>query len=234
MKILHMYHDVMNLYGEYANVLAVRDMIIKSGESCEVVKKSYGDDVNFDEYDFVYIGSGTERGQKSVLADFLPKRDAFKAYVDSGKAALLTGNAFEMLGKTITDCDGNVFEGLSLFDFTVTEQNKTRNTADAVFTADFLSQPLVGFINKCSEITGIDTPMFTVKLGLGNCSDSTGEGVRMNNLFCTHLTGPVLMKNPEFLTYINKLITGKDAEPNPLAVKGYEVTVRELQARMEQ
>ena len=56
----------------------------------------------------------------------------------------------------------------------------------------------------------------------------------MNNLFCTHLTGPVLMKNPEFLTYINKLITGKDAEPNPLAVKGYEVTVRELQARMEQ
>ena len=49
MKILHMYHDVMNLYGEYANVLAVRDMIIKSGESCEVVKKSYGDDVNFDE-----------------------------------------------------------------------------------------------------------------------------------------------------------------------------------------
>ena len=194
-------------------------MIIKSGESCEVVKKSYGDDVNFDEYDFVYIGSGTERGQKSVLADFLPKRDAFKAYVDSGKAALLTGNAFEMLGKTITDCDGNVFEGLSLFDFTVTEQNKT---------------PLVGFINKCSEIKGIDKPMFTVKLGLGNCSDSTGEGVRMNNLFCTHLTGPVLMKNPEFLTYINKLITGKDAEPNPLAVKGYEVTVRELQARMEQ
>ena len=134
MKILHMYHDVMNLYGEYANVLAVRDMIIKSGEPCEVVKKSCGDDVNFDEYDFVYIGSGTERGQKSVLADFLPKRDAFKAYVDSGKAALLTGNAFEMLGKTITDCDGNVFEGLSLFDFTVTEQNKTRNTADAVFT----------------------------------------------------------------------------------------------------
>ena len=43
-----MYHDVMNLYGEYANVLAIRDMIIKTGESCEVIKKSgswfsYGD-----------------------------------------------------------------------------------------------------------------------------------------------------------------------------------------------
>ena len=234
MKILHMYHDVMNLYGEYANVLAMRDMIIKSGEPCAVEKKSYGENVNFSDYDFVYIGSGTERGQKSVLADFLPRRDGFRAYVESGKAALLTGNSFEMLGKTITDCDGKSYSGLGLFDFTVTEQNKTRNTADAVFTADFLSSPLVGFINKCSEIKGIDEPMFTVKLGLGNCSDSNGEGVRVNNLFCTHLTGPVLMKNPEFLTYITKLVTGKNVEPDPLAVKGYEVTVRELSARIEQ
>ena len=178
----------MNLYGEYANVLAMRDMIIKSGELCAVEKKSYGENVNFSDYDFVYIGSGTERGQKSVLADYLPRRDGFRAYVESGKAALLTGNSFEMLGKTITDCDGKSYSGLGLFDFTVTEQNKTRNTADAVFTADFLSSPLVGFINKCSEIKGIDEPMFTVKLGLGNCSDSNGEGVRVNNLFCTHLT----------------------------------------------
>lgn len=76
--------------------------------------------------------------------------------------------------------------------------------------------------------------MFLVKLGLGNCSDGKGEGVRKNNLFCTHLTGPVLMKNPEFLTYMTKLVTGRDVEPNPLAVKGYEVTVRELNARIEQ
>ena len=188
MKILHMYHDVMNLYGEYANVLAMRDMIIKSGEPCTVDKKSYGEEVDFGEYDFVYIGSGTERGQKSVLADFLPRRDAFKAYVESGKVALLTGNSFEMLGKTITDSDGRSYSGSELFDFTVTEQNKTRNTADAVFTAEFLSRPLVGFINKCSEIKGISEPMFLVKLGLGNCSDGKGEGVRKNNLFCTHLT----------------------------------------------
>ena len=234
MKILHMYHDVMNLYGEYANVLAMRDMIIKSGESCEVDRKTYGDAVNFEEYDFVYIGSGTERGQKSVLADFLHARDAFKAYAESGKVALLTGNSFEMLGKTITDCDGREYAGLGLFDFTVTEQNKTRNTADAVFTAGFLSRPLVGFINKCSEIKGVDKPMFSVRLGLGNCGGSKGEGVRLNNLFCTHLTGPVLMKNPEFLIYLTKLVTGKNVEANPLAVKGYEVTVRELNARIEQ
>ena len=42
------------------------------------------------------------------------------------------------------------------------------------------------------------------------------------------------MKNPEFLTYMTKLVTGRDVEPNPLAVKGYEVTVRELNARIEQ
>lgn len=233
MKILHLYHNAMNLYGEYANVIAVRDMILRCGESCEIEKKSYGEDVNFSNYDFVYIGSGTERTQKFVMADFLRHRQLLETYVENGKAALLTGNAFEMLGVSVTDCKGRMFEGMGLFDFTTVEQNKTRNTSDAVFEADFLNHPVVGFINKCSEISGIDTSLFSVKMGLGNCKDSTGEGVRCNNLFCTHLTGPVLMKNPELLSYMTKIITGKDADPHPLAVKGYEVTLQELTARME-
>ena len=31
MKILHLYHDIMNLYGEYANVSALERMLEKSG-----------------------------------------------------------------------------------------------------------------------------------------------------------------------------------------------------------
>ena len=30
MKILHLYHDIMNLYGEYANVSALKRMLEKN------------------------------------------------------------------------------------------------------------------------------------------------------------------------------------------------------------
>ena len=168
MKILHYYHDLMNLYGDYANVSAMRRILEKSGESVTVDRRSLGDNVDFSDYDFIYIGSGTERNQRVALADLHRHADALRQYIADGKPALLTGNSFEMLGRTITDAAGNKHKGLGVFDFTVTEQNKTRVTADVIFTCEFLAEPLVGFVNKCSEIRGADPTLFNVKMGLGN------------------------------------------------------------------
>ena len=158
MKLLHLYHDIMNLYGDRANVAAMKRMLEKSGEEVTVDKLSLGDKAALSDYDFIFIGSGTERNQRVVLDDFKKYADELKACVESGKVILLTGNSFEMLGKTITDCMGKEFEGLGLFDFTVTEQNKNRRTADQIAASDFLTRPLVGFINKCSEINGVEKP----------------------------------------------------------------------------
>ena len=234
MKILHYYHDIMNLYGDYANVLALQDMLTRAGEEVVLEKKTIGDPGQLSDYAFIYIGSGTERNQKVVLEDLRLHSDELRDYIESGKPVLMTGNSFEMLGKTLTDCSGKAYQGLGLMDFTTTEQNKTRNTADAIFSADFLERPLVGFINKCSTISGVITPLFTVKMGLGNQADDQHEGVRMKNLFGTHLTGPVLMKNPEFLTYITSLLTKKLPEVNPLQQNGYEITLIELTKRMNE
>ena len=117
MKILHLYYDIMNLYGDYGNVSVLERVLTQSGADCEVVKKSLGDSVDFAEYDFVFIGSGTERNQKLVLDDFKKHKEAFKNYIESGKPALFTGNSFEMLGKSITDCEGKAYDGTGLFGF---------------------------------------------------------------------------------------------------------------------
>ena len=101
MKILHLYHDLMNLYGDYANVSAMRRMLEKSGESVT-------------DYDFIFIGSGTERNLRVALEDFRQYKDELTACADSGKALLFTGNSFEMLGKTLTDCKGNTVDGLGM------------------------------------------------------------------------------------------------------------------------
>ena len=52
MKILHLYHDIMNLYGEYGNVRAVERILQKSNANPEVVTATLGDSVNFDDFDF--------------------------------------------------------------------------------------------------------------------------------------------------------------------------------------
>ena len=83
-------------------------------------------------------------------------KEAFSDYIESNKPALFTGNSFEMLGKGITDCEGKAYDGLDLFKFFTTEQNKKRLTADAIFESDFSDKLFVGFVNKCSEINGIE------------------------------------------------------------------------------
>lgn len=230
MKILHLYYDIMNLYGEWGNVSAMRRILEKSGEDVTVDKLTIGDNINLKDYDFIYMGSGTERNQRMALDDFWQYDSEFRACIKSGKVILLTGNAFEILGQSITDAHGQIFDGISIFDFTVTEQNKTRVTGDVIYTCDFLRQPLVGFINKCSEIKGADSTLFTVERGLGNSKGEKAEGVRLNYCFGTHLTGPVLIKNPHFLVYLAEKILGRVPESDWMVHEraGYNVTLREL------
>ncbi len=233
MRILHLYHDLMNLYGDYANASAMKRILEKSGERVELDKISLGDNADLKKYDFVFIGSGTEKNQRVALKDLKKYGEALKEYIDSGKVILMTGNSFETLGKTITDAHGQRFDGLGLLDFSVTEQNKTRMTADVIFDCDFLTQPVVGFVNKCSEIAGADKTLFSVRMGLGNNDGDRREGVRLNNCFGTHVTGPVLIKNPHFLCYLAEKLLGRAPENDWMTYEraGYDVTLRELSGR---
>lgn len=235
MKILHLYHDIMNLYGEYANVEALKRMLEKNEVDCEVDKLSVGDELQLLDYDFIYVGSGTESNQKYVLEHLKAYKEDLKSYMETGKMLLMTGNSFEILGKELKDAKGKVYEGLGFFDFAVTEQEKTRNTADAVFTMEGLEKPLVGFINKCSTIHGIDAPLFQVKMGLGNEAEGNVEGIRCQNYFGTHLTGPILIKNPYFLSHLAEILCGKKMDGEYLVYEkaGYEITLRELSKRLE-
>ena len=235
MKILHLYHDIMNLYGEYANVAALKRMLENNKISCKVDTLSVGDKLQLLDYDFIYVGSGTESNQKYVLEHLKAYKEDLKSYMEAGKMLLMTGNSFEILGKELKGAKGKVYEGLGFFNFTVMEQEKNRNTADAVFTMEGSEHPLVGFINKCSTISGIEIPLFQVKMGLGNENKGLTEGIHYKNFYGTHLTGPILIKNPYFLLNMAKDLCGQEMDGEYLKYEkaGYEITLRELSKRME-
>ena len=237
MKILHLYHDIMNLYGEYANVAALQRMLENNKIPCKVDTLSVGDKLELLDYDLIYVGSGTESNQKLILKHLKPYKEQLKGYLDAGRFFLMTGNSFEILGKTITDAKGKEYNGLGLFDFTVTEQERTRNTADAIFALAGKKEEkeLVGFVNKCSTISGITNPLFEVKMGLGNEAGGTYEGIVYKNFYGTHLTGPILIKNPYFLLDLASKLRGKELNGDYLKHEkaGYEITLRELSKRLE-
>lgn len=254
-KIIHLYHDLMNLYGEYANAFVLCRHLEDAGAEVELDKVSVGDDFNLLEYDFIYCGAGTEKNLKVALQDFIKHKEELKQYSESGKTALFTGNSLEMLGNAVFDREGDKAEGMALADFYAYQggesfkcfveaypedkslaDNDKRLTGDAIFTADFIDKPLVGFINKCGFIKGNFTPFLNVRYGSGNNSKDRTDGIRVNNILGTYLTGPLLVKNPPMLSYVISLITdGKLIEQKEYRSEllGYEVTVQELTKRFE-
>lgn len=230
MRILHLYYDILNLYGDYANVEAIKRLAQANEVSCTVDKISLGEDADFSQYDFIFMGSSTERNQKVALEDFRRFSDQLKNYVDSGKVALFTGNAFEILGKTIKD-NTKVHNGLGLLDFDVVEGDRV--SEDIIVKADDLSLPLVGYRNKRGVISSVESPLFEVLYQNSQKDIIKNEGVRYKNLFCTHLIGPVLVKNPHFLLYISELILNKELSDDSLKYNqlSYEVTFNELNKR---
>lgn len=204
MKILHLFHDLMNLYGEYANTLALQRALSEKGRAAEIENMSVGDELDFSEYDLIYIGSGTERNQKVALEYLRPYAEQLKCALESGKIVLATGNSFEMFGKTITDRYGKEHEGLKFFDFTVTE-GAERIVEDV--TASFEDEKIIGFINKASQIEGVTNPMFVIKQGVGNCSGSPDvEGIQQGSFYGTHIIGPLLIRNKFIADYFADLL----------------------------
>lgn len=217
MKILHLYYDIMNLYGEYGNICALMRMLEKNHIDVEVDKYSIGDKIDIMDYDMVYVGAGTEKHQKMVLEDLKKQVKAVRNFIEEGRILLMTGNSFEILGERIFDSMGKAYKGLSIFSFTVEESN-VRQTSDVIFISDDISDPIVGFVNKCSKLQGIDSPLFKVERGIGNEGQGGFEGIRCQNFFGTYVTGPVLVKNPAFLLYITRCLLANrkkyDAEFN--------------------
>lgn len=203
MKILHLFHDLMNLYGDYANVLALERALVQKGENVEIIRQSVDDKLDFDA-DFIYIGSGTERNQKVALEYLTPYAEELKSALERS-IFLAAGNSFEMFGAKITDRDDKEYTGLGLFDFTVKE-GAERIVTDSV--VEFEGKKIIGFVNKASQIYGDVKQFFSVKQGAGNSDSSPNfEGIHIGNFYGTHIIGPLLIRNPIIAEHFADLLT---------------------------
>ena len=233
LKLLHLYDDAMNLYGEYANVSLLARYLTDLGHSVRVETLSLYEKKDISGYDFYYMGAGTERRQKLVLPQLLQYRETLLEAKRRGAVLLFTGNAFELLGKAVTDAEGKRYDCLGFAGF---ESNETKRRITGDVIARIGDERVVGFMNKCGHTTGVKQPLFHVEFGFGNEAQCGDEGWYDGCCFGTHLTGPLLVKNPSMLRRVAKALLGDafaDTVQYPYMQRGYEMTLSELTKRME-
>lgn len=229
-RILHLFPKLLSLYGEYGNVAVLRRTLENMGNTVTVDTYENGELI-LNEYDFIYVGAGTEDNLMEAIRRLMPQKEAIIESINRGDMWLATGNAMTLFGDTATRLNSSC-DALGCFPYKTTIYDNKRYLGDVLTEDGF-----VGFVNTSSVYEGIHAPLLTLQLGakLGNDKACGADGIHEKNFYGTQLIGPVLVKNPHFLEMICQAITGEEvvisAESN--AKKAYAIALKELKSRLQ-
>lgn len=201
-KIAHLYYDLMNLYGEQGNIIAIKESLKNQNIETEIDLLSIGDDINFKDYDIFYIGTGSKESLLLTLDDIKKYTKDIKSAIKGGKVFISTGNSHELFGKSLT-YNNIEYDGLNLFPYYSKEANE-RITGECTMHHDNLEDNIIGFQNRASLIQIDNNHLFTLIKGDADNKKSTYEGYTENNFYGTYLIGPLLIRNPHLTDYIVK------------------------------
>src|SRR5918911_700721 len=193
LRLVHLYPDLMSVYGDRGNVLALVRRAEWRGIPIEVSERSLGDTLNPDEVDLVFFGGGQDREQAVVSQDFLrQKGEAVKQAVEWGAALLSVCGGYQLLGTSYTTVDGQQLPGAGLFDARSVPGPK-RHIGNVLVETDLdgVRRTLVGFENHSGRTylgPGV-RPLGRTLVGAGNNGEDGTEGAVYKNAIGWFLPG---------------------------------------------
>lgn len=203
LTIVHLFPELLNLYGDGGNVIALTRRLQWRGLPVEVREIGMGDAMDFAQADIVFIGGGADREQMIVKDAMVARKSELSAYVADGGVLLAVCGGYQFLGHSYA-MDDVVVEGLGVIDME-TVRGEGRLIGNAVIQSDICDAPIVGFENHGGRTTlGPDAKPLGRVLGktFGNNGEDGFEGVHQGNLIGTYLHGPLLPKNPQVADYL--------------------------------
>lgn len=203
LTIVHLFPELLNLYGDGGNVIALTRRLQWRGLPVEVREVGMGDAMDFSQADIVFIGGGADREQMIVKDAMVARKSELSAYVADGGVLLAVCGGYQFLGHSYA-MDDVVVEGLGVIDME-TVRGEGRLIGNAVIQSDICDAPIVGFENHGGRTTlGSDAKPLGRVLGktFGNNGEDGFEGVHQGNLIGTYLHGPLLPKNPQVADYL--------------------------------
>ena len=198
MKIAYLYYDFLNLYGESGNIKIISNILKYNKIKHEILYLSLDDELEFDKYDLVYIGSGTEDNLLIALKHLSKYKNDIKKYIEDNKFMLVTGNSFDMFGKKIDDN-----KALNIFEYEVSKGIRKKE--------EVYHNKILGFINNNSY----------------NNKYCDTDIIRHNNFYGTYILGPILVRNPHLVKqFLNNLTNKKLKYDLKLETKAYNEFIK--------
>ncbi|SHF04318.1 hypothetical protein SAMN02745195_01709 [Thermoanaerobacter uzonensis DSM 18761] len=197
----HMYPDLLNLYGDLGNILALKRRCEWRNIETEVKSITVDSNTNFADIDILFLGGGSDREQKIVSDDLTIKKGKnLKTAIEDGLTVLGICGGYQLLGNYYQTSKGDKLEGVGILDMWTIASTK-RMIGNVVIEANInrKSFKMVGFENHSGKTyLGKSNPLGKVIIGSGNNGEDKTEGCIYKNVYGTYLHGPVLPKNPEF------------------------------------
>lgn len=202
LHILHLFPDLLNLYGDKGNLACMTRRLTWRGYDVKVTEYTcVHTKFDLSDVDIVFIGGGSDREQKMVCHRLLEHKQELQDYVENNGVLVAVCGGYQLLGKYYKT-DDETLPGLEILNI-YTEQGTNRLIGNIILENDLFSKKIVGFENHGGRTyIGNHTPLGKVMLGYGNDELSQCEGVLYKNVIATYLHGPLFPKNPELCDYI--------------------------------
>lgn len=164
LKILHMYPNMLDLYGDSGNVEVLSYRCKMRGIELEVSKHLIGDkETDFTQYDIIYLGGGADFEQQILADDLVSCKDSIMEAYKAGTFFLMICGGYQLMGQYYKDSNGEKVPGLGLFDYyTVASTDKRcRCIGNIVIEAqlDGEKYKVIGFENHGGQTTNVKSPL---------------------------------------------------------------------------
>lgn len=203
LNICHFYPDLLNLYGDRGNLIALRQRCAWRGIECTIESVSIGQPFDAARFDMAFMGGGQDYEQSLLYEDlFTGKGVEIRQAVEDGLVMLCVCGGYQLMGHYYQEQNGKKVMGIGALDL-YTEGRNNRIIGDLVAESDFLAQKgldpiLVGFENHSGRTwLGPEIkPLARVVRGGGNNGEDQTEGAVHKNTIGTYAHGSFLPKNP--------------------------------------
>ena len=179
LRIGHLYPDLMSIYGDRGNVLALTQRAKWRGIDVESRAFTAGEPWDADWADVYFFGGGQDLGQDIVGADLQGEHgDQLQRSIAGGAAVFSVCGGYQLLGREYVPEVGEPIPGLGVMDVT-TRAGKVRFVGNLLAETDD-GRMLIG----------------RVIAGHGNNGSDKTEGAVQGKLIGCYLHGSALPKNP--------------------------------------
>lgn len=241
LKILWMYHDLMDLYGDKGNIETLRYRASKRGINVVVDTCTLQEERNIEDYDIFFLGGGADKEQTLIYKDLLARKESILKAKESGTAFLLICGGYQLFGQYYLDQDGKKIDGLSIYDYYTESSDRDHRCIGNIIVEAKIGDKqvtVVGFENHGGQTKAVSNPFGKVIVGHGNTYKGGYEGYMDAKTIATYMHGPLLPKNPAIadeviLRGLNRRYVVEQLEPlqDTLENAAHDVMLKRLNAK---